>query len=335
MSIENNNKKICINCNRELVIKDNFYNSNNPIGDGKSPMCKKCIKASINYEDIRTVHNVLRAMDTPFVIELWERCSGKRGDQFGNYLRNLNLLPNIKHLTWEDSEFEPKHEYDVQPTAKDNQTTNSTEFKKKTFVVTDDIVDKWGEGYTYEQYRLFEKKYSKLIRNYGEKTELHTENLLNYIRFRVQEEISTAQGLIKDSKEWAALASKAAQDAKINVSQLSKSDISGGVDVLGQLFEAVESEVSVIPLLPKLLEQPYDDADMIIWANINYNRILEDKSFVAYRDIWNFYDDMLHEHYVQQNFDEKQIEAFKAKRHSVFRDLAHVYVEPLYESDGE
>jgi hypothetical protein len=170
---------------------------------------------------------------------------------------------------------------------------------------------------------------------------MHTEALLTYIRFRVREELATAKGNLREAKEWGALASKSAQDAKILRSQMSKADISGGIDVLSQLFEAVESDVGILPLLPKLLEQPMDDADMIIWSIINYIRRLEEKPVVSYRQVWSFYDDMLREHYKQNGWNQEEIEKFLKKRNNVFKDMEQVYIEPLYqqslleESEGE
>ncbi|MGO0713226.1 hypothetical protein P5408_010365 [Bacillus subtilis] len=131
------------------------------------------------------------------------------------------------------------------------------------------------------------------------------------------------------------MASKAATDAKINVSQLSKSDISGGVDVLSQLFEAVETELGIIPLLPRLTAQPYDDADLIIWAIINYYRRLEDKEKVAYKDIYHFYDEMLEEDFKSKGLTTEEIENLKKARNNVFRDLEDVYKEPLYDTGDE
>jgi hypothetical protein len=318
-------------CGKLLDIDKNFYKTRSKMfPSGRSSICKKCIKEMIDYENMKSIYDVLRQLDISFIYEYWNKAVESKKETFGIYVTMANSLPQFEGLTWEDSVFEEDQKNTLHIV--DNVTKSS---KKTDFAVTEEIIDKWGVGYKPEQYKLFERKYSRLIRNYGEKTELHTEGLLTYIRFRVQEEISTASGNIKEAKEWAALATKAAQDAKINVSQLSKSDISGGVDVLSQLFEAVENEVSVIPLLPKILEQPYDDADLIIWANVNYNRRLEDRPKVPYRDVWNFYDEMLHEYFESQGYGEKEIEEFKAKRNNVFRDLEKVYVEPLYESDGE
>lgn len=320
-------------CRKELSLEENFYRTNNKLfPNGRVTICKQCIKKMINYDDINTVYDVLRRLDIPYIHEYWMSAEESKNDTFGAYIRMANSLPYFRDKTWADSEFDKGNNEEVR---NHKISFDNTVIPSKEFVVTEEIIDKWGVGYSPDEYQQFEKKYKRLINNYGEKTALHTENLLTYIRYRVKEEMATARGDVKEAKEWGTLAAKAAQDAKINVSQLSKSDISGGVDVLSQLFEAVESEVSIIPLLPRLLEQPYDDADLIIWATINYNRRLEDKPTVSYREVWNFYDKMLEEYFEQQGYNEEQIIKFKAKRNNVFRDLERVYIEPLYANEGE
>jgi len=309
-----------------------YYKSYSPMDkvDERLRVCKKCLKDNTNINNIDSVKSTLRQVDKPYNVYLFESALTKP-DVIGEYFKLINAK-DYRHDTWEQSIFEKENEIkDIQT---DTHTPPSNEYKNTSnFVLTAEIEYKWGSGYTLEEYRNFEIKYDKLIRNYGEKTALHTEGLLTYIRFRVKEEMATAKGEVREAKEWGQLAQKQAVDAKINVSQLSKSDISGGVDVLSQLFEAVESEIGVIPLLPKVMEQPYDDADLIIWAIINYYRRLEDKSKVLYKDIYAFYDEMLSEHFSTQGFTESEIEEFKARRDNVFRDLDDVYTEPLYEGD--
>lgn len=319
-------------CKKEKDRKSGFYNTNNKLyaNTGKIPVCKQCLRSTVNYDDMESIYSILRQFDIMFDVSYWEKAEESKLDTFARYMTMANSLPQFEGFTWKDSVFEHVEVKDDAKSTEKHELPTTTEME-----ITDELLDKWGYGYTNDEYKQFERKYKKLINNYGEKTALHTEGLVNYIRYRVKEEISTAKGEVKEAKEWGQLASKAAQDAKINVSQLSKSDISGGVDVLSQMFEAVETEVSVIPLLPRLLEQPYDDADLIIWATVNYNRRLEDKAAVPYRDVWNFYDEMLQEHFEAQGYDGNQIKGFKEKRNNVFRDLEKVYKEPLYEGDGE
>jgi len=72
----------------------------------------------------------------------------------------------------------------------------SQEKKKK-------LEDKWGLGYSDTELLLFEKKHKMLCRNnYKEKTAMHREALFNYIRYRVKEEMATAEGNVKEAKEW-------------------------------------------------------------------------------------------------------------------------------------
>lgn len=322
--------KNCSMCGENKRLTD-YYKSYSPMDkiDERLRVCKKCLKDNTDYNNTDSVKNTLRQVDKPFNIHLFESALTKP-DVIGEYFKLINAK-DYRHDTWEQSIFEKEETIEENKLTKINEQHEILSYQE--FTLTNEIISKWGPGYSTEEYQSFENKYDKLIRNYGEKTALHTEGLLTYIRFRVKEEMATARGDVKEAKEWGQLASKQAIDAKINVSQLSKSDISGGVDVLSQLFEAVETELGIIPLLPKVLEQPYDDADMVIWAIINYYRRLEDKPKVAYRDIYNFYDDMLSEHFSTHGFTLDEIEDFKAKRNNVFRDLESIYKEPLYEGD--
>jgi hypothetical protein len=156
--------------------------------------------------------------------------------------------------------------------------------------ITDEIINKWGYGYNNEEYKAFENKYSMLRNNYQEKTAMHTEALLTYIRYRVKEEMSTAKNDMKAAKDWGQLAQKAAQDAKINPSQLSKSDLSDGLDTFGQLVRTVEQAIDIIPILPQFKERPQDKVDFTLWCYINYVRDLKGLPLVEYKDIYGFYE---------------------------------------------
>jgi len=323
----------CASCG-ELKKPSEFYASYNPIHQtSKIPYCKSCLKKMIADDNgnvtLKKVKETLKLIDRPFLYNIWKSALEDKMDTFGIYIKNLQMS-QYRKLGWEDSKFLPEIENELNY---DNvlNVNHNISTKQSNFIITEDIVEKWGLGYSTEEYTAFEKKWSKLIDNYGEKTSLHIEGLKTYIRFRVKEEIATAKGDPKEAKEWATMAKDAATAAKINVSQLSKSDISGGVDLLPQLFEAVESDVGIISILPYLKEQPYDDADLIIWVIVNYLRRLEDKTRIEYKEIWGFYDEMLEDYYTQKGFTEDMIKCEKEKRNNIFRDLGEVYKEPLYE----
>ena len=333
-------KLTCAACGTLRKEREYYVSYNIVHSTGRIPYCKICLKKMISDDNgnvsLEKLQSTLQLIDRPFVFDLYKISLGDNNDTFGCYMKNLCLKQN-RELTWKDSIFKPQlnNTLDYSNTLATDNKKNTNYLKQSDFIITDEIIDKWNYGYSNEEYYHFEKKWNKLIDNYGEKTSLHVEGLIIYIRFRVKEELATAVGDVKSAKEWGAMASSASKDAKLNVNQLSKSDISGGVDLLPQLFEAVESTIGIIPTLPRLKEQPYDDADLIIWSVVNYLRRLEDKPRIAYRDIWNFYDQMLSESFAQQGLSEEAIEREKKKRNNVFRDLGDVYKEPIYEESDE
>lgn len=319
------NSLICGACNKKLA-KSNFYKSYNVLhASGYLPYCKDCVRKLSYDEDnefnVEKFKNVLRILDRPYIHTIMQTSINDVMETVGCYMKNIAMV-QYRDLTWQNSSFDIV-----------NETIDNSGITK--FKITDEMIDKWGMGYSNEMYEAFERKYNKLSGNYTEKTALHTENLLTYIRFRVQEEFCTARGDSGGAKNWGKMAQEAGDKAKLNVNQLSASDLSEGIDTISQLFEAVEQHASIIPVMPKLLAQPYDDADLIIWAIINYQRRLVDLPMVEYRDIWNFYDQMLEDHYLSKGYDETRIKQEKKKRNNVFRDLGEVYIEPLYKEDGD
>jgi len=327
----------CTGCDHDKKPSE-FYKSYGTTKSGTLPYCKQCcINMSLNNIgslDVDNFKNMLSKVDRPFLYQTLadnlKKYPNKIESAIGFYFKDLGMVQN-RGSKYKDSIFEPSN-------INENSASSIITSKKAKYEIEDmtyeQLEDKYGVGYTDEEYYCFEKKWRKLADSYGQKTSIHTESLTTYIRFRVKEELATAKGDVAEATKWGGLAEKAQQSGKLNVSQLSKSDISGGVDLLPQLFEAVEDKVGIIPILPKLKEQPYDDADLIIWSIIEYMQRLEDKPRTQYKDIWNFYDEMLVDFYKQKGFSDEKIQEERNKRNAVFRDLTDVYKEPLYE-DGD
>ena len=271
------NKKECIKCGR-MISESNFYQCNSPLfPDGRFHICRHCLanmfEESDQPYDLALI--ILHSMNKPFLGDVW-----KSSNDFGDYMRQINSLPQYRNLTWRHSKFLDSQEDFL----KDNQDS-------KGYIDLDALEAKWGVGYSPEEYQLFERKYNMLKHNYPEKTSMHTEALLTYIRYRVKEELATARGDVKDAEAWGKLASKAAQDAKINPSQLSQSDLTGGLNTVGELVRAVEQVEDIIPILPKFKSRPQDKVDFAIWCYINYARDLEGKPLVDYEDVYRFYEE--------------------------------------------
>jgi hypothetical protein len=283
---------ICIQCSKEKAKDRNFYNTRSNLYKnlGKIPICKQCIKTLIDYNDMETIYSFLRQFDIKFDIEYWVSAEESDYETFSKYMTMVNSLSQFEGTSWNDSVFEvgkleEEIEYNSDEIESQHQSIKNQE------KVSQELITKWGEGYTNEEYRAFERKYSMLKNNYQEKTAMHTEALLTYIRYRTKEELATAKNDMKAAKDWGQLAQKAAQDAKINPSQLSKSDLSDGLDTFGQLVRSVEQSEDIIPILPTFKEKPQDKVDFTIWCYINYIRDLKSLPLASYEEVYAFYED--------------------------------------------
>jgi hypothetical protein len=275
----------CTMCGKTKKASE-FYQSFNPLHQtSKLPYCKKCIQSmSINTDgslNIEGFKQALKMVDRPFLYDIVRSSAEDNMETIGCYFKNLGM-PQYRYLGWKDSIFEPVLEVNVE-----NKNVTS---KINNFVLTDEIIDKWGDGYKDEEYQAFEKKYNRLKNNYSEKTSMHTEALFKYIRYSCKEEMATAKGDVKEAKEWGALAKDAATAAKINPSQLSKADLSDGLSTFSELSQAVEKEVDIIPILPKFKYRPNDALDFNIWCYVNYVRDIKGLPPCEYSDVYAFYD---------------------------------------------
>ena len=283
----------CLSCGESKEIRDYYKSYDKKNNLGIVPYCKICLNNMIRNEngiiDINKVYETLKLINRPYVHSLW-LTSQDNSNVFGTYMKNLGMR-QYRELTWSNSEFETKKEIQ-------ERINDKSDFE----INLDEMEDKWGVGYSPDEYYYFEKKYSFLKNNYSEKTNMHTEALLTYIRYRVKEELATAKGDVKEAKEWGALASKAAQDAKINPSQLSKADLSDGLSTFSELSQAVEKEVDIIPILPKFKYRPNDALDFNIWCYVNYMRDLMGLPPCKYEEVYAFYDKRK-EDYIKQYGD--------------------------------
>ena len=170
------------------------------------------------------------------------------------------------------------------------------------FIVTDEMIDLFGDGYTPSLYKKMFEKYEKLKINYTLQTNIHQEALATYVRFKVQEEIETAKGNVTEAKKWYDAAQSAAQDAKLTPKQLTKADFDSGINSISELTKAVEQAVDVIKILPRFKYRPNDAPDFNIWCYIDYERKLNDQPPISYEEVYQFYDKKRDE-YIAQNGD--------------------------------
>jgi hypothetical protein len=275
------NTKICAKCTTEKKLTD-FYTSFSPLDlHGKTKLCKKCIQEMVNLDDVETVKNMLRSLDKPFVSHLWESALTKNAP-VGEYFKLINAK-DYRHLTWADSiETLPKQESEIPNISVKQDNSNA---------IIEELKEIYGYGYPDNEYLLFEKKFQQLKPSFQLITTMHEECLREYCVNKVKETLAKARGDFKEAKDWASMAKDVAEAGKLKPSQMSKADLSQGLDGFGQLARMVEEKVDIIPVLPKFIQQPKDKPDVVLWCYLNYVRDLKGLPEADYKDIYNFYEE--------------------------------------------
>ncbi|QSF43281.1 hypothetical protein [Paenibacillus tianjinensis] len=282
---ENSAKLQCYKCEKVVVANSaNFYSHKNVlVSSSHYPLCKKCINKYLGNDNkstgyISRVKDILSRLNKPFLSDLWISSN----EEWGTYAKNILSLTQYRELTYEDSTKEI--------------ISSNVEGKEQDIAIDDELINKWGNGYKAEEYIAFERKHINLKSNYKEKTAMHTESLLIYIRYRVKEEFATSANDFKAAKEWGTLAKDAATAAKINPSQFTKADLTNGVDSFGELVRSVEEAVDVISILPKFKERPLDKVDFTLLCYVNYIRDIQGMEPASYEDIYRFLEERTKEY---------------------------------------
>lgn len=217
------------------------------------------------------------------------------------YMKNIQSLRQLSSDTFSDSEkkgFVTTGSYASSLERNNDIFTNSLETNKEkkivknnNFEITDEIIEKFGEGYAPSEYKKMDKKYKEMCETYVVQTSIHREALITYCRFKIKEEEATAKGLVAEAQKWYSAAQQAAESAKLTPKQISKEDLQGGIVNFSDIFKTVEGAKERIQIFPELKYQPKDSADFIIWCYINYERNLNNMPEVPYSDIYKFYDE--------------------------------------------
>lgn len=332
-------KKICLACptnqNNEHPYSHFYVSTSSLCPDGYVPICKDCVqRLSYNEKeqciDVQAFESVLRQIDKPYLphvlkssVEQYNRTFGDkivppdyRKKIVGIYFKNIHTLKQYKDLDYEKGRKVAK-KFPVtfeDPSIDILQTDTAEKFeldddvesyygsKLQKFRVTNEMSDLFGQGFDKETYMEMWSKYNFLMQSYPDVTNLHTEALVSYVRYKVKEEQAIRKENVGEAKDWGKLANDAAVKAKINPSQLSKSDLQGGLNSFSELLQAMEETDEVVKILPQFRFQPNDAVDFCIWNIINYQRNLEGKAPCEYKDIYAFYDERKKE-YIERTGD--------------------------------
>lgn len=266
-SKEKSNKKTCLKCLKEKNPERDFYKSFSEWhGDGRLPYCKGCLKEKLDENNVNSVREILRILDRPYFPESWERAKEDHMDTLGAYLKDIAL--NYKYHNYDHSVFVDNKQHKKVLNKDENESSNLL----GDFVVTKEIIEKWGSsGYTKEDYMKLEKFYEDMKRSYEVETASHIDYLKKICKVSLKMEKAIDEGNIDHFKKLSDAYDKLMHSAKFTAVQRSAADRTGGLNTFSEFFELIERE----GFIPRFhTDEPNDIVDYTINNLKEYTRNL-------------------------------------------------------------
>lgn len=313
-------------------------------GVGRYPMCKDCILDSIDLHNMITVYSILKELDLPFDGNQWmsivAKCDVKGfGNIIGTYIK---IVSNLKIYEGRSFSEEQTQDFPNDCTTLLEEAHQKLEERIKANIPNLEqkeefkaLKEFWGDGYEDRMYKLFQQKFDLMKKNYPTPTAFHIENLRTFCMYKVMAEDALVHGDADASKKYADLARHAANDAKINVNQLSAADLGESFNSFSAWAKAVEQVHDVgefIRICGKLRNSPIDSIDLEIYEYVNFVRKLSGKPEIQYADVYKFYDNYKDE-YLKSHGD--QYNLFSGDTTGKMRNKVEEFLKPLEADDHD
>ena len=243
----------------------NFYKSRNPELP-HHPYCKTCVDEMIKLDDIQTVYDVLRALDTPFIMDVWnDICNNNENDFFNKYLKAIDK-GKYTNYKWADSIFKLSDDG-----SGDKETISPIVEKQLENIPV--WSDEWYGNYTPEELKYLNDYYKDLKRDF----KIVTRNHEDYARKIAQASLAMNKAYkemmedgSKESSDKYKLASSTfdslSKSAQFSESSRSANDVSLGS--FGVIFDRVEKHEWIPEYTPAEDEEDVYDKLIKQFGNI-------------------------------------------------------------------
>lgn len=151
--------------------------------------------------------------------------------------------------------------------------------------------NKWSDAYRKSDVIKYERQYRKLKKDYIIKTAQHEMYLRKVCVVMVKLDEALSTGNTDEAKIYSQMFKDFCQQGNLTPTQMAKEE-SEGISCFGEWYKQMENDCGVIGVVRALKKQPIDDADMVIFAVIQYIRRLTGRGDIKYEEIYNFYDEL-------------------------------------------
>jgi len=263
---------ICTSCGdtaSESALPSKFYLSDSPYHKkiNRIPLCKTCVSnMCLDFDgsfNINRFLNMLCVCDKPYLSNLLEQAkeSSKNKETgnieessiVGHYMR-LAVMKQYRGLTWNSGE---------KPSINDDSIKEDS---------SGDKLNRWGSGWTENQYERLEYFYHDMKRG----NDIESPQALDYLKkismLSIQIDDAIRLGETQKAKQLGDLYSKYMSDSKFRTMDLTDSDRTGGIRNFGTIYLEVEKPDFIPPWehYSKLLKIKQDIVDKTIMHLENF-----------------------------------------------------------------
>ncbi|MCC0764804.1 hypothetical protein IR151_17560 [Clostridioides sp. ES-S-0006-03] len=178
------NKKKCSCCGQEKYEERYFWKSYSFIysDNGRLPVCKDCLKEIYNKlndkyrRSIKALKHLCFNFDIYFDENLADELFKKKSEDFvDEYMKIINRNSKYRGKTSSDNIVE---DIDVE--------TYVRESNNKYIEIDEYLIDKWGDGYSNDEYLKLEKNYKKYERNFPSETLQQKEIIMSMCELKLE-----------------------------------------------------------------------------------------------------------------------------------------------------
>jgi hypothetical protein len=258
--------------NRERAVSF-FFKVDSPLfPDGTINICRDCIRKEVDVDNLEAVIGFFRQIDKPFYQDEWDKALAGRDKKhpIGAYLGKINSLQQYKGKTFANSDG-------IDGVGKiDLSSANAPDMVEgvngKMIAYTEDLVTKWGIGYSKLEYLQMEKFFQDMKSTHEIHTPTHVD-MLTQLAY-----LSVDRNRLRQERDWNNYnkISKTYEDmmksAGFRPVDRQGIDDATGMRTFSQMFEEVEKRGFRKPPPPKF-EEDIVDAMIVSLANY-YHRLV-------------------------------------------------------------
>ena len=255
---------------------NNFYKSSmSDHSNGRLFYCKDFMKEKCytgdNEIDENEFGKILRQLNVAFLPELLAAAIESKKDIIGAYFSTYNGLSQYKGMTWDDGVALEGVIYEDDESIQNTPSLDS-------FVVTQQMVDRWGISYTKKDIKSLERFYNDIHNTHNITTPQHEKALIMICKLQHKMDAfldaDDIQSYSKHHKEY----QKLMQTSGLRPIDKTGMDEETGMRSFSQIFEEVERDGFI---KPKKTKANQDIVDRTIQYIMNYTLKLLNKNVLS------------------------------------------------------